>query len=922
MSPERWRRVEALFDAALALPAQAREAFLEELLRSDPELGQEVRSLLGHADNSSRLEAVLGSVADDLVGASEGGAVGRRVGPYALLTRLGEGGMGSVWLAERVDHEFEHRVAIKLVRGGPGAESLAERFRAERQILARLVHPNIARLLDGGTTDDGAPYLVMEHVEGRPLTLHCRGHGLTLAQRVELFRTVCLAVEHAHRNLVLHQDLKPSNILVDSSGVPKLLDFGIASLLGAAPGPGADARASPPALRRLTPDYASPEQERGESLTTASDVYSLGVLLHELVLDERPSGREPLGPSLDPDLRGILARALAAEPTDRYGSAEQLALDLRRFLEGRPVEARPATFGYRATKFVGRHRWPVAASLLTFAALLALTVGLALQNARTAREMLRAQRAETQAERVASFLQELFRVADPSESRGSTVTARELLDRGAAQLEAELGSEPEVRARLLRTVGGVYRALGLRERSLELLQRALRLQQETSGSALEAAGLENEIGDGLRELSRFQEAEPYLRRSLATRSARLPTDHLNLADSLNNLGLLLQAVGRPSEAEPLLERALEVRRHQLGEQHALVALSLSNLALLRREQDRPQEAEAGLLAALAIRRQVLPPGHPQLASSLHTLASLLAGGGRLAEAEAFNREAHELRRRTLGVEHPMTLLTLNNLASVLQDQGKLIEAERAYREILQHQRVAQPRDHLDVAVALNNLASLLLDLGRLAQAEPLFAASLAMRQRLFPPGHPAVARAQINLGRAHCLAGRCEAGLALIEAGQRWRREHLGHDHSEVAAGQVELGRALHVLGRFGQAETALQAGLALQERQLAATHPTLLETRLALAELESVQGEASRCRQTLALARARLGLEPPLALPLRGRLELALGNCADAAGASARARSHWQAARDVLLGSFGPGNRWVVEAQRHLDTPDGDPSS
>ncbi|MEE8536601.1 MAG: serine/threonine-protein kinase, partial [Acidobacteriota bacterium] len=510
MTPERWHQIEELYQGALDLAANERPAYLERACGHDTALRQEIDSLLAtHDEAPSFLETpLIAWPPDEPLMPPE-----THVGPYKLLRPLGRGGMGQVYLATRAGEVFRQYVALKVIRRGLDTEDILRRFRAEQQILATLHHANIAHLIDGGVTDDGQSYLVMEYVEGTPITTYCDGRQMTLEERVLLFRQVCEAVHHAHRNLVVHRDLKPSNILVTVEGVPKLLDFGIAKLLD----PVASGMSVPTTQadgRVMTPEYASPEQVRGETITTASDVYALGVLLYELLVGRRPyhferrtpqeierviCKQEPEPPSavlekavdgqptdgtpppmkpdeistargmtverlrrrLNGDLDTIVLKALRKEPERRYASAQQLAEDLGRYLAGLPVLARPDTATYRAQKFVRRHRVGVAMTLIVVSLLLSFSVVSAVQSAEIRAKAEDVAQERDRAEEVIEFLVALFETPDPKVSKGNTVTARELLETGAARVEADLKEQPEVQADMMTVMSRVYRSLGL-----------------------------------------------------------------------------------------------------------------------------------------------------------------------------------------------------------------------------------------------------------------------------------------------------------------------------------------------------------------------------------------------------------------------------------------------------------------------------
>ena len=626
--------------------------------------------------------------------------------------------MGAVYLAERDDDEFLQQVAIKVVRGLLDPERVRQ-FRNERQILAWLEHGNIARLLDGGTTDDGLPYLVMEYVAGVPIDRHADARRLTVADRLRLFLVVCDAVSHAHRSLIVHRDIKPTNILVTAAGVPKLLDFGIARLAleGGAP----DGTLTRAPGRMMTPDYASPEVVRGDHVTTAADVYALGVLLYELLTGRRPlrfatlssleiervvchvdpprasaaagldsdppgisaatraanrqTSAERLRAELRGDLDAVLATAMAKDPARRYASVDAFAADLQNYLDGRPIVARPATWAYTTRRFVARHRWPVAAAAAFVVVLSGAAIVLSIQAARLAEERDRTARERDTAQQVVGFLTGLFEVSDPDASAGAPVSARELLDRGAERIDAELSGQPVVQARLLGTIGGVYGSLGVYDQSAALLERALDLRRSTLGveHADTAASMEA-LAEAYRELARFDDAETLHREALAIKR-RVGDSPASIASSLNDLGLTLSERGRYADAEPLLREAIETWRRLEPDASANVAVGLNNLAQTLRQQGRLDDAAAALDEAIAIRRRRFGNDHPLLAHVLGHLGQVRNAQGDLARAEPLLREALAIRRKAYGDDHPDTATSFNNLASLLHDAGDLTRAE-------------------------------------------------------------------------------------------------------------------------------------------------------------------------------------------------------------------------------------------------------
>jgi serine/threonine-protein kinase len=745
---ERWPEVKSLLEQALEVPVEERPALFARL-GATPALVAEVEGLLA-------LEEQAGGFIDEPVFSFRQPApepeAGRRLGPWRLLRPLGKGGMGAVYLAERADGAFELTVAVKLLKTGLDTEELISRFEAERHILARLIHPHIARLLDGGTSEDGRPYLVMEHVEGEPIDQHCDRHRLSIRARLELFRSVCSAVQLAHQNLVVHRDLKPANILVTEDGTVKLLDFGIAKLLAPPPGDaqihtvhtGARWGGAP-----LTPRYASPEQLRGEPITTASDVYSLGIVLYELLTGHRPyrldtgspteiekvvceavpprpstavrrieelaiadGGRLLLTPEAvagvregDParlsrrlvgDLDTILLKALRKEPERRFASAEQLSEDLRLYLAGQPIRSRPDTFGYRAGKFLARHAFGVTASAGALVLILAFAGVMTWQRAEIAARSREVALERDRAEATKDFLLDLIGQADPRQAKGQEVTIREALDRRASRLAGETTLDPATRAALLDALGVAYRSLG-----------------------------------------------------------------------------------RLTEAGPLLKEALALRRKVLGEENVQVAESLHNLANLERELQHPAEAERLTRRAITIQRRAFPQGHRSLARGLNNLASLLrekaeaageAGGPLLVEAETLAREGLAMKQRLFGEKNSEVALSLNTLAAILVREKRPAEAEPLLRRSIELRETFDGPRSPGLAKTINNLAILLADEGRLTEAEALHRESLAMRRKLYPDGHQDLVRSLESLSDLRAQRGDAKEAAVLSREAQELRK--------------------------------------------------------------------------------------------------------------------------------------------------------
>ncbi|HVF62342.1 MAG TPA: serine/threonine-protein kinase [Thermoanaerobaculia bacterium] len=864
MATERWREIEALFAEVAALPAAERTPHLRRRCGGDEDLRREVESLLA-ADEAvgDFLEQPVVAPAAVLPPPS---AVGRRLGPYAVERKLGEGGMSTVYLAVRADEAYRQQVAIKVFGYGADRADLVERFRAERQILASLDHPNIARLLDGGTTEDGLPYLVMEYVEGLPIDRYCDEHGLSLDERIDLFRQVCAAVQYAHQNLVVHRDIKPSNILVTADGVPHLLDFGIAKLLDGGSLPLA-ATATMTGQRLMTPHYASPEQVEGKPVNTASDVYSLGVLLYVLLAGrlpyrleaervdvveravveqepERPSAAvaaPPLRRRLAGDLDNIVLTALRKEPARRYASVELLSEDLRRHRTGLPVAARPATVGYRVGKFVGRHRFGVAAAALFALVILGLAATMTVQAVRLARQRDEIQRERDKAVQVADLLEKVFSVADPSQARGETVTAREVLDRGAALITGELADQPDLEAALAATIGRVYGGLGLYDRAQPFLERSLALRRRLYGErhpdvaeSLHALGVLHWARDDL------DLAEATLRRALAMRRALLGDDAPAVAETLNELGLVLVSKAQFDAAEPLLREALAINRERYGNEHREVGSNLANLGFLMKQKGDLVAAEALYREALAIFRRLFGAAHPEIAIQLNNLAVLQSEHGDFAAAEASYREMLPVARRVYGREHPHVALYLNNLAAVLSWQGEHGEAERLMRASLAMRRRLLGDEHEQVAMGLNNLAKVLEERGELAQGRPLYAESLRICRQAFGEEHPRVGAALFNLASLLAQQGDPAAAEPLARQALAIRRRTLGEAHPDVGSSLMLVGSIRLARGAPAEAEPLLRQGLEVLQAALSETHWRTAEAQSQLGECLAARGKTA----------------------------------------------------------------------------------
>ena len=786
--------------------------------------------------------------------------VGERVGAYRIDALVGSGGMGAVYRAVRADGAFERTVALKVTREGL-APRLASRFRHERRLLAALDHPSIARLLDAGHLPDGRPWLAMEYVEGEPVTAYADGRRLGVEARLGLFVRIAGAVAHAHRALVVHRDLKPSNVLVAtgesaSTGAPgsvgagagepqvKLLDFGIAKLLDGA----GDDDATVAGAVLMTPAYAAPEQLRGGPVSTATDVYALGVLLYELLAGRRPprwdAGGVPppepsvalgktslateiaearrttpdaLAKSLRGDLDAIVMKALQEQPEKRYGSVEALTRDVRRHLAGRPVDAHPGTPAYRLARFVRRHRGAVAAAGVSFL-LLAAVASVAL------RQRAEAQRERDRAVQSADLLVGLLGDVDPEQAGGSQLSAVEFLDRMAARLDGGLQDDPVTRAEAEAAVGRAYGHLGVFDRAEALQRRALATREQALGpthpSVLRARA---DLADLLTRDSRLDEAADVLEGPLERGARALGESHPAVSAVRHALGVNLMEQGRFPEAEAALRRAFRDRRRVLGDDHPDVAHSYADLGQLYRRQGHLDRAETAYREAADRYRAHYGPRHPRLAVALNEIGVVLKNGGDYAGAEPYYREALALFREAYGDRHPTTAQALGNLALLLKDRALLLddparsdalyaEAEPMLMASLDRLREIHGADHLRTAHTEAHLGMLALARGRGAEAEGWFRRSLAHHDAARTPAlHSARPYPMTGLGEALLLQDRAVEAEPLLREALRIR-ETATPGHWRIAEAQSALADGLTRLGRVEEADRLLRAA----ERRMA----------------------------------------------------------------------------------------------------------
>lgn len=940
MDPDRFQRLDALFHEALEQPPGQRAAFLEERCSGDPDLRREIAAMLsGQEAAVSWFDAWEGGLAASMPAEVEGqpGPENARVGAYRIVREIGRGGMGAVYLAERADGQFEQQVALKLMRFGLESDHAVRRFLAERQILSRLQHPGIARLLDGGAAADQRPYFAMEYIDGAPISRYCDERRLPVRERLRLVLAVAEAVDYAHRNLVVHRDLKPGNVLVTAEGAVKLLDFGIAKLLADRLAPDG---ATETGFRPLTPEYAAPEQVRGEPITTATDVYGLGGILYELLCGQRPvrlrtktweeleravlhTDPEPpsaavrrsgggeaaaarLARQLAGDLDNICLKALHKEPERRYRSVSEFSDDLQRHLDGLPVRARPDTWGYRAGKFLRRRRLAVATAAGIAALIVGFTATLAVQSVRLARE-------RDKARQVAELLVDVFAVADPAEARGETITAREVLDRGVEKVSRGLQQQPEVQASLLDVIGRVYHKLGLYDRATPLYEKTLGLWRSRfgAGSKEVAGGLHN-LGMLQLDQGKIDAAAGTLREALALRRRALGEEDPATARSMTYLGLALYRKADYKEAQPLFEGAATRLRKAHPGGHTDLADSLTGLAMLHYGKGEYAKAEPLLREALAMQRRLLGEEHPQVAETLNNLGSVISRLGRDAEAEPLQRDALALLRKVRGPDHPRVATLLNNLGLMLYARGDTAGAEPLLRESLQIRRAKLGALHPDLAQSLSNLGLLLHNTGRLTESEELYQEALAIRRKTLGREHVLIVQSLNNLGQLLETRRQYGPAEALLRESLAMGQKLQGPAHPAVAISWNNLASLLEEMGK-PEAEADYRQALAIRRQVLPATHPHTAYTLVGLGQYLVDRGRFAEAEPLLQEGLSIRRQSLPTGHWQIAEAESALGGCYAGLGRHSEAEPLLRGASATLLARRGAAAPETRRAARRL---------
>lgn len=888
MNSTRWQRVQQIVEEAEGMPSEERVRWISEQTGDDPELWSEVKGILSNLDSTNNfLEDAIGMAAARIAAGQELSS-GDRIGPYRIASTIGHGGMGIVYCAERSDDQYRQKVAIKVVRTGWGAtEELFSRFRAERQILACIAHPNICRLLDGGITGDGLPFLVMEHVEGVSLDQWLATNGQSLAPplsvRLELFRKLCSAIHYAHQNLIVHRDLKPSNVLVTADGTPKLLDFGIAKLLDPESNTNNTIFYTRPAERLMTPEYASPEQIRGETVTTATDVHGLGVLLYEILTGTRPfrlgnlspveieriiCETQPRPPSSvriaisnsdvtasqstrnsavirrQTDLDRIVLKAMHKQPLRRYASAADLAADVQRYQEGFPISARPDSFAYRTTRLFQRNKLASAVTAFVMVIVIALSIVSWIQARRARREA-------ASAEAVASYLTNLFQFTRPDETQGRSVSARDILDSGTNQLNTEWKGDPAIKARLLHTLGMVYFRLGDLNQASTLLHQARSIQSSLGDTdTRESTDTAVTLGNLLTNKGAYAEAEQQFRTALAENIAAYGKNSIEAAPSLDGLAGLYWTMGDFEKARYYQQQAVDVAERKLAPEDSDLLTYRNNLEVVLANQGDYRAAQPIAQDLLRIRQRTNGIMNSSTLAIMNNYGFLLVMAGHLHEGKAVHNQTLEAKRKLFGKEHPDIATSLIALGDTAIRENNLEEAKPLLTEGLRMAMKLEGPESLDTAIDEDEMGILLLQQGELNEARQFFERALAVRLSKSTPSQPRLADSYDHLGLLALAEGKLPEARTQIEKALGIRQSFYKRDNDAVASSYLHLGRLQLAAAQPAKAEAYFQRAISIAQTLFGEDpHPIKVEALEGLSLGESALGREAQTKSSLAEA-------------------------------------------------------------------------
>ncbi len=847
-----WNEIQKLFDMALELNEDTRKDFLKSKCGANAELYEEVLSLL---NEDNKIHPVLNKKASELINVEEKlNLIGKQIGSYKIIKEIATGGMGSVFLAERCDGVFEQKVALKIIKPGLSTIPIIRRFQNERQILANLHHPNIAKLFDGGVTEDRRPFFTMEYVDGIPIDEYCDNNKLSINERLNLFIKVCSAVQYAHNNLVVHRDLKPNNILIQKDGTIKLLDFGISKVLSAESEQSDLPTITQAEINLITPEYSSPEQIKNSNISVSTDVYSLGLILYKLLIGRnahkfesrtfsefekviceqniskpstilikqkeevnelsdlniyksRKTNQKRLKNILSGDLDNICLMALRKEPERRYASVEMLAYDVQRYLDNLPILARKESPIYSTKKFIVRHKAAVITAVVLFFIVNGLILFYTIQ---LKKERDKATLEAKKSAQVSSFLQDLFLVSDPNESKGKTITARELLDRGSNRLKETLTDEPEIKTQLLNTIGKVYTNLGLYNSAEEIF---IKIKEN---SAL--YNLKNEtiieslinLGKLYRIEGKYKLAGEILFKALEKSKNTLDKNNKLFGDCYINLGGYFYETGDYKKSYEYFKKAEKVFKEIFGEENEKIANVFYNQGILEFDKGHLDKSDSLYREAIKIEVKLKGEINADVATFQNALGQVLRHKEEYAEAKELYEKALNTRIKLFGKNHADVAHTLNHLSRLYYNQNLFDKAEPLAREALKIRLAIFDEDHPEVSASRSSLAGILFEKGKYKEAENLYRQSYQASLNKLGESHPYTPALLSNISRALIEQGKYKEGEQHLLKSVNMFKKIFNNDHRYVFRRNIWLADLYNRISHFKKAEILLREQLAI----------------------------------------------------------------------------------------------------------------